>query len=130
MEYFFDAYGDFGKGKKMAVEVGKSDYLIDLDGLIPGFHVLYLRTKNNLGEWSQTSITAFYLGQGELSKITSLRYQFLGEAFESDLYTYTDFEPAVEVDLSQDQFLANATGLEDGKSNILISTRSSCRLLC
>ncbi|WP_373524177.1 T9SS type A sorting domain-containing protein [Aquiflexum sp.] len=119
MEYVFDTYQDIGKGKKIPIDESNTEYLIDLDGLTPGLHVLYLRTKNTLGQWSHIKITAFYLAEEELAKIVSLRYQFLGTGFASEVFTFSDFEPTTELSLDQNQFMANASGLEEGKNYTL-----------
>ncbi|WP_373519974.1 T9SS type A sorting domain-containing protein, partial [Aquiflexum sp.] len=115
-EYFLDNYGNFGTGTKINVESGKDDYLIDLEGLNPGLHLLMVRAKNNFGKWSHTKSSVFFLADNELSKIVELRYQFLGTGFESEIFRFTDFEPATEIDLSQNQFLTNASGLEEGEN--------------
>lgn len=116
MEYFFDSYGDFGKGRKMPLVAGQSDYLIDLEGLSSGLHLLYLRTKNTLGQWSHTTVTAFYMTRGELAKIVELRYQFVATGFESEMFSFTEFEPTTDLVLEQNMFMANASGLEEGKT--------------
>lgn len=116
IEYFLDNYGNFGTGKKITVESGKDDYLIDLEGINPGLHLLMVRAKNNFGKWSHTKSSVFFLADDELSKIVELRYQFLGTGFESEIFRFTDFEPATEINLSQNQFLTNASGLEEGKN--------------
>ncbi|MDN3671132.1 T9SS type A sorting domain-containing protein [Echinicola jeungdonensis] len=121
-EYFIDDYVDFGKGNTLALEEGSGDYLIELDGLSPGIHLLYIRAKNNLGQWSQLNKSVFYVEDGELAKIVALHYRFVGEDFTSESYVFEDFEPSTEVVLDQNDFMANSEGLEEGKTYKMLLT--------
>jgi hypothetical protein len=122
IEYMIDEYKDFGSGNKLALEEGKDDYLIDLKGLDEGLHILFVRAKNNSGVWSLMKKSVFYIYDDEPTNIVSLSYQFIGEEFESPVYTFDDFEPSVEVVLEQNQFMANAEGLEEGKTYKILLT--------
>src|SRR5690554_1468454 len=77
-EYFIDSYKDFGTGTKINLEAGKADYLLDIGGLDPGIHIFYLRTKNNLGVWSQLQQSVFYVVDRDIAKIVSVSYRFQG----------------------------------------------------
>lgn len=122
IEYMIDEYKDFGSGTKLALEGGKDDYLIDVDGLEDGLHILYVRAKNNQGIWSMMNKSVFYIYDNEPSNIISLIYQFIGEGFISPVHTYGEFEPSTEIVLEQNQFLANAEGLEEGKTYKILLT--------
>lgn len=121
-EYFIDNYKDFGSGTKIDLEAGKDDYLIDIGDLDQGLHLLYLRTKNNQGVWSQPQTSVFYVVDQDIAKIVSLSYQFKGEDFTSKTYTFDDFEPSTEVTFGHNQFLANAEDLEEGKEYLILIT--------
>lgn len=122
IEYLIDEYKQFGSGTKLVLEEGKEDYLIDLDGVADGLHVLYVRAKNNLGVWTMMNKSVFYIYDNEPTNIISLSYRFIGEDFESPVYTYGEFEPAAEIVLEQNQFMANAEGLEEGKTYEILLT--------
>jgi hypothetical protein len=122
IEYMIDEYKDFGSGNKLALEEGKDDYLIDLKGLDEGLHILFVRAKNNSGIWSLLKKSVFYIYDDEPSNIITLSYQFIGEGFESPVYAFGEFEPATEVVLEQNQFMANAEGLEEGKTYKILLT--------
>lgn len=124
-EYFIDSYKNFGTGTKINLEAGKDDYLLEISGLDPGIHIFYLRTKNSLGVWSQLQQSVFYVVDRDIAKIVSLRYRFKGEDFTSETYTFDDFEPATEVVLDRNQFLANAKGLEEGKNYTVLITATN-----
>lgn len=56
VEYFFDTDPGFGNGTNVPFTPGPNipnlDFSIDISGLPDGFHHLYVRTKNQPGQWS------------------------------------------------------------------------------
>lgn len=122
LEYFIDVYKDFGKGTIINLNSGGEEYLLDVGSLNSGLHVLFVRGKDNYGNWTHVKKTAFYIANNEIVNIVALKYQFIGEEFKSDTYTFDDFEPSPEVQLESNEFLANATGLEEGKSYKILVT--------
>lgn len=62
-EYFIDTDPGFGNGSKLPLQQLNSNYifedLIDTKDLAIGQHLLYIRSKNSLGQWSPTQITSF-----------------------------------------------------------------------
>ena len=61
VEYYFDIDPGYGKGFTIQnVEDGTSQLAIDLIGLLPGAHILYLRT-NDKSRWSSTIARPLYV---------------------------------------------------------------------
>jgi hypothetical protein len=122
LEYFIDVYKDFGKGTIINLNSGEEEYLLDVGSLNSGLHVLFVRAKDNYGNWTPVKKSAFYIVNNEIVNIVALKYQFIGEEFESETYVFDDFEPSPEVQLESNEFLANASGLEEGKNYKILVT--------
>ena len=61
VEYYFDIDPGYGKGFTIQnIEDGTSQLAIDLSGLLPGAHILYLRT-NDKSRWSSTIARPLYV---------------------------------------------------------------------
>ncbi|MDO6439241.1 T9SS type A sorting domain-containing protein [Cyclobacterium sp. 1_MG-2023] len=122
LEYFIDVYKDFGKGTIINLNSGEEEYLLDVGSLNSGLHVLFVRAKDNYGNWTPVKKSAFYIVNNEIVNIVALKYQFIGEEFKSETYVFDDFEPSPEVQLESNEFLANASGLEEGKNYKILVT--------
>jgi hypothetical protein len=63
IEYFFDEDPGIGKGTPVGITSPGSnliaDFVIDLDGLNDGDHIVYIRTKDQLGWWGPAYAHAF-----------------------------------------------------------------------
>lgn len=84
-EYFFDQDPGHGNGTPVSFTGGDSvdiTFSATVDGLNPGFHYLYLRSKSSGGKWSTYFGGPFYILQApqsqpqESSQITSAEYFF------------------------------------------------------
>ena len=74
VEYYFDIDPGYGKGFTIQnVEDGTSQLAIDLSGLLPGAHILYLRT-NDKSRWSSTIARPLYVCRH--TDIVALEYFF------------------------------------------------------
>ncbi|MCP4709043.1 MAG: hypothetical protein GY869_10490, partial [Planctomycetes bacterium] len=85
----------------------------DLSGLSNGFHVLFVRAKDDNGNWSLTYTRPFYketISQQELPPdVTAIRYYYsLDGITQTPVYTYDSFTPQPDVDL---EFIADLFGL-------------------
>ena len=71
-EYFIDQTGEVGTGTLIAVTVQADSVLllpsIPTSGLAPGFHMLYVRTRNNLGKWSMLEGMEFFVNETSFPK--------------------------------------------------------------
>lgn len=74
VEYYFDIDPGYGKGFTIQnIEDGTSQLAIDLSGLLPGAHILYLRT-NDKSRWSSTIARPLYVCRH--TDIVALEYFF------------------------------------------------------
>ena len=67
LEYFFDTDPGFGIGVAVSITEGgtiDATFAPDISSLSPGFHVLYLRAKDTLNNWSYTTANPFFLEPG------------------------------------------------------------------
>ncbi len=63
IEYYFDFDPGFGNGTQVAVTPGNTiaaNVSVNTNNLGPGGHILFIRTKDTHGVWSETSNLAFY----------------------------------------------------------------------
>jgi PKD repeat protein/murein DD-endopeptidase MepM/ murein hydrolase activator NlpD len=65
MEYFFDTDPGFGSGKSIPVNdyfynANEQNIILDFDGLDEGYHTLFVRVKDNQGNWGLYAKTPFY----------------------------------------------------------------------
>lgn len=60
-EYFFDTDPGYGKGKYFDVDPGNTSFPLTLDvkGLSPGMHTLYIRGQDSEGHWGHTNASQF-----------------------------------------------------------------------
>lgn len=61
LEYFFDRDPGYGRGQTVDVMTGVSQVAIDLGGLAPGAHILYMRNRDEQGRWSPTVSRPLYV---------------------------------------------------------------------
>ncbi len=77
IEYFIDTDPGFGNGTSVALTTGSditSNFNIPLNSLSTGFHILYVRVKDNNGIWSSCQTMPFYHVTLSAPNITKLEY--------------------------------------------------------
>jgi len=82
LEYFIDTDPGLGQGTSVPITPGASinnlTFNVPVTSLSPGFHTLYIRSKNALGGWSITHYTALYklgnVASASVPNITRLEY--------------------------------------------------------
>jgi hypothetical protein len=75
VEYFFDSDPGYGKGVVIKdIEKGTNRLVIDLGNLPTGAHVLYVRSRDEEGQWSVTVCRPFYVCRR--ANLTALEYFF------------------------------------------------------
>jgi PKD repeat protein len=80
MEYFFDTDPGFGKGKSISVNDYFHDKIeqnitLDFGELDEGYHTLYVRFKDNQGNWGLYAKTPFYrITESNQSNIVEIEY--------------------------------------------------------
>lgn len=82
LEYFFDSDPGVGLGNKISIspssDSSEKTAVIPISSLAAGFHVLYIRAKNNRG-WSMTESRSFYvspIASATAGPISQLEYFF------------------------------------------------------
>jgi len=62
-EYFFDFDPGFGMGIPVNATEGDSvfSFSADTSSLTPGFHIMYVRARNNAGQWTQHVLKPFFI---------------------------------------------------------------------
>ena len=112
LEYYLDHDPGFGQGIALALADpvdSQDDYNIDLSGVAPGIHSLFVRAQNNYGQWSFVYKRNFYvfdtpsaIGSAELQR---LEYYLdddpgLGQGIALALADPVDSQDDYNIDLS------------------------------
>lgn len=77
VEYFIDTDPGFGKGTAVPFTVGSNistDVIIPLTNVAAGYHVLHVRSKDDLGQWSLTTRYTFYVYATAGTAVTGVEY--------------------------------------------------------
>ncbi len=105
MEYFVDEDPGFGNGTSIPFNASSNlvlDFSADLQekSLEPGFHLFFLRVKDEQGNWSMTQKRVFFLQEGsmDLSPISRFEYFLEAENYHSGTKVH-EVEPAPLLDL-------------------------------
>jgi len=113
LEYFIDV--DPGAGNAMNVPITQGstiekDFTVDLASLSFGMHVLYVRVKDEIGNWSIIHQKPFTKESilTDLPDITGIAYFFTKDEFISDTTFITNFTPNDSVDVI---FIADLSAL-------------------
>ncbi len=113
LEYFFDTDPGAGKATNVPITQGsvvEKDFIANLTGLNSGMHVLYLRVKDETGNWSiihQKPFTKESINI-DLPNITGIAYCFSKDDFISETTVVTNFTPNDSVDVT---FIADLSAL-------------------
>jgi len=127
-EYFIDKDKGIGKNKKLSVTLAANNsftFHVDLTNVKPGFHRLYIRTKNSKNIWSLTARkTIEVLATSTYANLTKSEYFFdtdpgIGKA--TGLIVGT-----TDTAITQ-SFIANTSGLSPGYHILYIRTKDSDR---
>lgn len=125
-EYFIDKDKGVGKNTKLNVTLAADSsftFLINLTGITPGFHQLYVRTKNSNNKWSFTvRKTIEVLGTAAFADVNKGEYFFdtdpgVGKA---TAFAVNPADTAVTK-----TFNAKTTGLQPGYHSLYIRTKDS-----
>ena len=126
LEYFIDADPGYGKGTPVTVTAGTvidETFTVGLDGLSDGFHVLYVRIRDNKGVWSLTQSKPFIVEAAapETSEVLIDRAEYF---FDSDpgfgKGTEIPVTPGVSIDMT---FVAELSGVSEGSHVLYVRIR-------
>jgi hypothetical protein len=91
MEYSIDEMVKEGDGNLITLQNGSnhldSTILLDISGLEPGIHNIYMRAKNKLGIWSLPAQRSFVISEPDTAKIENIYYRLYNDDFESTWMT-------------------------------------------
>ena len=75
LEYFFDTDPGYGKGTLIStVHDGNQQLALSTDGLLPGAHLLFVRSQTDDGVWSSTETHPFYLSSKKADQPARIEY--------------------------------------------------------
>mgnify|MGYP001420711826 FL=1 len=127
IEYFFDSDPGFGNGTNVPFTPGghisNLSFAIDITPLTPGFHNLFIRTRNDQGIWSLTSQKSFMKIPAETGtyEITAIEY-----FFDSDpglgMGTNIPFTPSAQVEIND--FVIDLTSLSPGFHKLMVRAKN------
>ena len=126
LEYFIDHDPGFGNGTPIEITRGVDTNLgftVDMTGLSSGFHLLFVRARDENGVWSLSHNRPFFKGALALesrAKITELEY-FIDEAPRSGNGIRILLpDPAKNATV---EFLADLSGVEDGSHSLFVRAK-------
>ncbi|GHT21222.1 hypothetical protein FACS189430_00900 [Bacteroidia bacterium] len=121
-EFFIDA--DPGLGKATAVNAtasnGAYSFTVDITDIADGVHILYVRTQNKYGRWSQTMRRSFV--KTELPGELPLYIRYIEYTFDSaprGTGTPVAFAPGTK----SIEFVADLNGLSGGEHTLYVRAR-------
>ncbi|RMH71726.1 MAG: hypothetical protein D6675_06020, partial [Gemmatimonadetes bacterium] len=102
VEYFWDTDPGLGNGTPVSVTADSVVTLQFTPADVPeGFHTLYLRAKNETGNWGIPHSHPFFKkGTPGLPDITTVDYFFRTAATTYNSTSYTDFTPTTNIDVT------------------------------
>lgn len=123
LEYFIDNDPGHDSGKNVPVTAGKDvskTFIIDLTGISPGIHELYVRAKNAVNHWSLVQISPVLAIDPAVPDIVQLEYFFdtdpgYGAGIQVPVTTGQDVSEVLEMD---------TTGLSPGRHVIYVRAKN------
>lgn len=122
LEYFFDTDPGYGNGFQLEnASTGTNTYLMSFDSVEQGAHMLYLRAKDNAGNWSTTASRPLYIVNPQgLSAFEYFIDTDPGEGNASGVSIPDDYSDVLSFDVptndlpdGRHQFNVRAKGLDD-----------------
>lgn len=122
-EYFIDRDLGFGNNHQAVFDASPDNifpFSIDLTGVTPGFHTLYLRTKNSNGKWSQTTSNSIEITTLSTNVIQAEYFVDIDNGYGNNHLAILAASPDNIFPLSID-----LTGLRPGFHNLYVRTKDS-----
>ena len=99
-EYSINNYEKPGEGTSLSINTSAG--LIDTtykniptDGLAPGSHSIYVRAKNDFGQWSLPVEKSFLINKPDTAKVEKVRYKIYNDIYPGE-WKETVLEPAMK----------------------------------
>jgi hypothetical protein len=130
IEYFFDNDPGYGSGISIPItsasNISNLSFNVDISNLNTGLHILYVRSKNSVGEWSLTNQSHFY-------KYPSPYIESLNNITDAEYFIDTDpgFGLATSLPLTQGvtiyslPFIVSTSGLSVGLHTLYVRTKGN-----
>ncbi len=126
LEYFIDTDPGFGNGSNVSITAGADVanifWTVDVTGLTNGFHNIFMRSKDNAGNWSLTNKWLFFKDIIPAANVNKLEY-------------YIDTDPGfgngsnvsitAGADVADVFYTVDVTGLSNGFHNIFIRSKDN-----
>ena len=130
LEYFFDDDPGFGEGQGISISAASDVEINDMlntSELSSGFHVLHMRAKNSMNEWSSVLSTPFYIekNQSTASEIVYLEYFFDEDPGYNNGIPYANLNQGAII---SELFFANMSGLDQGTHTIFLRMKNELEL--
>ena len=130
VEYFIDTDPGYGAGTPIALDAnGEALFGIDSRAIGPGFHTLFVRSKNATGNWGFVRLNRFYIfpeGTRDRAPVVSLEYFYNGADPGFGKAKAISISPAQKVvDLETS---VSTTGLDLGEHNITLRAKDQNNL--
>ena len=118
MEYYIDTDPSFGAGANVPIATPGVDITqsltVDLSGQGDGLHVLYIRAKDQNGNWSLSHAKPFTKVRRDIApNITAVEYYFIKDGAKTQVSTYTNFTFATDVGAN---FVADISALDNNSA--------------
>lgn len=105
-EYYFDRDPGFGNGVGMSLTAStntEGSFNVDKSALKPGFHIFYIRAKDQYNSWTLHIAKPFLITAPFIKTQTSvnaIEYYFFKKGVPSDTFRVTDFDPGTDLEIT------------------------------
>jgi hypothetical protein len=126
LEYFIDTDPGFGSGTAVSISAAATIadvfFTVDITGLTNGFHNIFIRSKDNAGNWSITNKWLFYKDIIPAANVSKLEY-FVDSDPGFGNGTPVSITPGANI--SNVSWTVDITGLSNGFHNIFIRSKDN-----
>ncbi|MFK7953201.1 MAG: cadherin domain-containing protein [Ekhidna sp.] len=130
-EYFIDTESSAGNGTSIPVTTAgiiDDTFTLDTEGLVPGEHKVFVRTKDDSGIWSLTKELSFYV-QDTVLFVPKVQSNFIVAAeYFIDTAVAVGKGIAIPVNIANEldrKFTVQTAGLSTGTHTVFVRTRSN-----
>ncbi len=126
LEYFIDTDPGFGNGTNVSVTAGANVadifWTVDVTGLTNGFHNIFMRSKDNAGNWSLTNKWLFFKDILPAANVNKLEY-FIDT--DPGFGNGTNVAISAGADISDFAIPVNTSALSEGFHTIFIRSKDN-----
>ena len=126
LEYFVDTDPGFGNGIPVTITPGANIsnifFTVDITALTNGFHNIFIRSKDNAGNWSITNKWLFFKDIATAANVSKLEY-FVDT--DPGFGNGTDVPVTTGANISNQLIPVNTTALSEGFHKIFVRSRDN-----